>query len=436
MTAATAWRLARPRPGRGAIAAAVAITGALVLYVLHLLRATIEWNVNLSSYIEQRDLRLGVITAALLLSVPVLALALQALRMGSAERDRRTAALRLAGLTPLELRIVAGVEAGRAALVGGAWAGPAYIGLWFVAGVLPPDGARVADSPDVVDAFTWLALVPVLAVAGGLAGAFVQTRRPERARPGRASFAGLAVGSAIIAASLMVYAANGGIGLLFTAVPGLLVFAFACGPWLVLGSARLLERRPSAERLLAARRLRADPHSAGRVAGVLIVCGVAFSVEALLIYQALADPEIVDTDNFYAIGYSLAAAVMLAGCAVTVVTLLLGTADGLLAARRPLAALNVFGVDERTLLRVLTRQLLATAVPAVVLGALFGGATLIALISAVNPAAFPAAGFALLIGGAAALIVGTVLALVTVLAVRLLRPLVRAAIDPQNLRAA
>jgi hypothetical protein len=204
----------------------------------------------------------------------------------------------------------------------------------------------------------------------------------------------------------------------------------------VLGAARGLERRPSAERLLAARRLRAEPHGAGRVAGVLIVCGVAFSVEALLIYQALADPYSEDPDNFYVTGYSLAAKVMLAGCAVTVVTLLLGTADGLLAARRPLAALNVFGVDERTLLRVLTRQLLATAVPAVVLGALFGGATLIALISAVNPEALPAAGFALLIGGAAALIVGTVLALVTVLAVRLLRPLVRAAIDPRNLRAA
>src|SRR5918994_2030529 len=100
MTAATAWRLSRPRAGRGAIAAAVAITGALVLYVLHLLRATIEVSVNLSNYIQERELRIGVITAALLLTVPVLALALQALRMGSAERDRRAAALRLAGLTP------------------------------------------------------------------------------------------------------------------------------------------------------------------------------------------------------------------------------------------------------------------------------------------------------------------------------------------------
>ena len=56
--------------------------------------------------------------------------------------------------------------------------------------------------------------------------------------------------------------------------------------------------------------------------------------------------------SFYAAGYAFAAAAMLGGAAVAVLTLLIGTADSLLGARRPLAALAVFGVDERGLDKV------------------------------------------------------------------------------------
>lgn len=436
MTAGTAWRLAGPRAGRRVIAAAVAVTGALALYVLHLARATIQVEDGMASFVYEGGLRVGVMTGAVLLSVPVLALALQALRMGSVERDRRLAALRLAGLTPRELRVVSGIEAGRAAGAGAVFAGPAYLALYVLGGVLPSIGARVVAPPDAGDVVTWLLLIPTLAALAGAAGAIVAEYRPDP-RPGAASRVGLLAGGAGVVLSLNVYAVAGGDALLFTAIAGLVVFAFASGPWLVLGAARLLERRRGAESLLAARRLRADPRTTGRVAGVLIVCGVALSVEALLVYQAIVDPFVyVAGETFFIAGYSAAAAAMLCGAVVAIIALLLGTADSLLAARRPLAALTVFGVDERTLLRVLTRQLLATAVSAITLGALLGGATLIALVAVVSPDAFPAVGLALLLGAGVALAVGLVFALVTVLAVRLLRSLVRAAIDPQNLRAA
>lgn len=436
MTVATAWRLAGPRAGRRVIAAAVAVTGALALYVLHLVRATIYVEDGMASFVYESGLRVGVITAALLLSVPLLALALQALRMGSVARDRRLAALRLAGLTPQELRVVSGIEAGRAAAVGAALAGPVYLVLYLLAGALPPIGARVVAPPDAGDAVTWLLLIPALGALAGAAGAIVAEHRPDP-KPGTASRAGLLLGGAGVALSLIVYAVTAAQPLLFTAIAGLVVFAFACGPWLVLGAAHTLERRPGAESLLAARRLRADPRTTGRVASVLLICGVALSVEALLVYQAVADREVYVADElFFIAGYSAAAAAMLLGAAVAIVTLLLGTADSLLAARRPLAALTAFGVDERTLLRVLARQLLATAVSAITLGALLGGVTLIALVALVEPGAFPAVGFALLIGAAVALVVGVVFALVSLLAVRMLRPLMRAAIDPQQLRAA
>ncbi len=117
-------------------------------------------------------------------------------------------------------------------------------------------------------------------------------------------------------------------------------------------------------------------------------------------------------------------------------TLLLGIADGLLAARRPLAALGVFGLDERGLARVLVRQQLATAVPAVVLGALLGPTALLAVLTLTEPDWRIVNVYGLGAGAAAALVAGLALTLVALLAVRLLRPFVRAAIDPENLRAA
>ena len=71
-------------------------------------------------------------TAAFLLTVPVLALAAQALRVGSVARDRRMAALRLAGATPRDVRMIAAGEASFAALAGVAFAGPVYLLLWLL----------------------------------------------------------------------------------------------------------------------------------------------------------------------------------------------------------------------------------------------------------------------------------------------------------------
>ena len=80
--------------------------------------------------------------ATLLLTVPVFALAVQALRVGSVARDRRMASLRLAGATPSDVRVIAAAEAGGAALAGGLLAGPAYLLLWILAGVAAARRAR------------------------------------------------------------------------------------------------------------------------------------------------------------------------------------------------------------------------------------------------------------------------------------------------------
>ena len=157
MKAATAVRLATPTSGadRGRfalIAGATAAAGALLVAALHILRLPTfdpgspgEANADLANYVTEGGLRGGVVIATLLLTVPVFALAVQALRVGSVARDRRMASLRLAGATPGDVRRIAAAEAGGAALAGGLLAGPAYVLLWIVAGVAARPRARACS---------------------------------------------------------------------------------------------------------------------------------------------------------------------------------------------------------------------------------------------------------------------------------------------------
>ena len=163
------------------------------------------------------------------------------------------------------------------------------------------------------------------------------------------------------------------LALLLVMMVGLLLAAFAGGPRLVLACARVLAGRSGPEPMLASRRLRADPRSAGRVAGVLFVCGVALAIQGVLVVEQLATDGFNDDAGFYLTGYLMAALAVLVAAGVALLTLLVGAADGLLDARRPLAALAAQGVDEQLLVRVLARQLSTTAVPAAIAGALVGG---------------------------------------------------------------
>ena len=108
MTAATL-RLARPvsagdRARFLLIALSAASAGALLLAAVHTLRLPTgecrSIGPRLASYVTESGLRPGVVLAMFLLVVPVLALTVQALRVGSVARDRQMAALRLGGATP------------------------------------------------------------------------------------------------------------------------------------------------------------------------------------------------------------------------------------------------------------------------------------------------------------------------------------------------
>ena len=439
-----AWPASLPdRIRLGLVALSVAAAGALLIAAAKLPRIPVDATNGrtmiddpLASYVAEPGLRPGSILAAVLLCVPVLALALQALRVGSVARDRRLAALRLAGATPGDVRVVAVAEAGGAALAGGLLAGPAFLLLWVAVGVLPPSGLQLVPTPELLDLPVWLGVALLAGLAGAAAGAVVQgrvasgplgvRRRGREAGPGRGSLVALFAGFALLLAGFLLPAA-----FFVAVVPGALLVALAGGPRFVRFRGRRLTERGGARDLLAGRRLEADPGSPGRVAGVLLICGLALGLDAGLIAGVVAGADGLYDPSFYLTGTGLAGVAILVAAGVAVLTLLVGAADQLLDGRRPLASLAALGTDEAELARVLGRQLSAVAVPAVVLGVSAGGlAGTLGLSGLFDPAIVIAPTLLL-----AALAGGAVL-LVTRLAVRLLRPALRAAITPENLRVA
>ena len=164
MKPTTAILLARPAASseRGRIrliTAAAAVAAGLIVAAMRVSRMRVGFDsAELQLYGSDDWTRPTLLTAVALLTIPTLAFTVQALRAGSAARDRRMAALRLAGATPRDVRIVAGTEAGVAALVGGLLGGWVYAALWLVLGVLPPAELRVLPAPDTLDIGVWAAV--------------------------------------------------------------------------------------------------------------------------------------------------------------------------------------------------------------------------------------------------------------------------------------
>lgn len=217
---------------------------------------------------------------------------------------------------------------------------------------------------------------------------------------------------------------------MYALLVGVLLVAAASGPFVVMAAGRVLRARGGALWLLAGSRLAADVRSPGRVAGVLLVCGIALGIDAALTGAYLSEQNTYDT-GFYLTGFGLAALASGIAAAVAVATLVVGAADGLLDARRALSTLAAFGLDAPALTRVLRLQLAAVAVPSIALGTLVGGGAMTGVPlhdGTVSRSALLVVLVASL-GGAVALAAAWLTAWA-------LGGHVRAAIDPDNLRVA
>ena len=116
------------------------------------------------------------IAALLLLALPVLALAGQCIRLGAPARDRRLAAIRLAGATPRQAVLIAVAETVAAGLLGSVRRLrrlPAAAGAAATGRNAEGESGAADRRPAVTGGASWsiILLVPVLAGAGRRAAA-------------------------------------------------------------------------------------------------------------------------------------------------------------------------------------------------------------------------------------------------------------------------
>ncbi|MEV0721814.1 FtsX-like permease family protein [Micromonospora purpureochromogenes] len=348
-----------------------------------------------NALLREPGLRGGTAIALLLLTVPVLALAGQCARLGAPARDRRLAALRLAGATPGQVTRLAVLETALASLLG-TLLGLAVllVGRWLLDA--PDARGRLALPTDVLPATAVIvAVVLGLPLAAALVGAVLLRRvtatpfgvvrkvRRERA-PG--PWAGL-----LIVAGLAAFAAldpvldwyqdqhrepplllppllllGGGLAALTGVVVGT--------GWLSYTSGRLLHRyarRPAA--LLASRRLTSDPWAGSRtfaalLAAVIVGAGAAgmrASFEAHAEVERLTGQDGGSSDGFYLRTVDLVDLAVGVAMAIAAGGLIVALVEGIVARRRAYAALVATGVPRGTLARSIAWQALAPAVPVV-----------------------------------------------------------------------
>ena len=365
------------------------------------------WNEQYASaLLREPGLRPGVVFTLLLLAVPVLFLAGQSIRFGSPARDRRLAAMRLAGATPGQAVLVAAAETAAAALLGSVVGTGVFLLLHVLldrrtAGgmlLLPTD---VLPSPW---AFTGvLVLVPLLA---GLIGAFLLRRviitplgvvrrirsRSPRLWPGVLILVGVFAPLVIRGLGEFLSRVGGRTGrdlILAVAFVGVLlaVVGVVVGTgWIAYTTGRLLHRfgrRPAA--LLAGRRLMADPWSGSRtmsalLAALVVGAGVigyrtfmvtqfAAEREAWALRGETDDPQSVD---FYLNSVDLVRVAVVVGMLVAAAGIMVALAESIVARRRTHAGLVAAGVPRRVLGASIAWQTLTPLVPAVVVALTVG----------------------------------------------------------------
>lgn len=243
-------------------------------------------------------LRLAVPVGLAALMFPLLALVVNAVRWGSQERDRRLAALRLSGMSAMQVRLLTAVEVGMAAAVGSIGGGLIFLALAAASAArLPGEGAFVADVlPPIPAAAVIIVGLPVLATAIAVialrrvvVNPMGVVRRSAAVRSGRWRLLPLLVG--LLTACWLIAADQTGSAAavpLFVAALLIMIGLLVSAPTLCLGVAGLMlrmERSPAV--LLVARRAQASAATAARVVGVVTL--LVFASGWFLAVLPLAD---------------------------------------------------------------------------------------------------------------------------------------------------
>lgn len=245
---------------------------------------------------DTSDVLLDVLSGVgvVVVAIPSMVLVASAARLTAARRERRLAALRLAGATPGQVIGVVTAETAVAAVVG------TVAGLllsWPLRhlGAMVPWGGGTWLVSDFTPSVATIALVgvsiPVLVVLAAVLGLRRVVHAPlgaamsvTRKRPGAWRLLSLVAAAAFFLFGLATAKQTQGLGVLLASLAVVLLSASIVGPWLTgaLGSLfASLWRKPSM--LLAGRRLRSDPKAAYRsVSGIVLAVFVGSMALTLL----------------------------------------------------------------------------------------------------------------------------------------------------------
>ncbi|MGW0836742.1 ABC transporter permease [Streptomyces prunicolor] len=319
-----------------------------------------------------------------LLLIPVLGFLGQCARIGAVHRDRRLAALRLAGSGPWQVRRIAALESGLACLAGAVVATAAVVPL------LPP---TATDWAGVV-----LVAVSVPVLGAGVSAVALRRvvvdplGRVRRVRPMRGP--GRLFGTttrllAVMAAAIALTPVFGSpvsfdLGPVTVLVLAVLISLIAI--WLSGASSRQLGEgfaagtsRPAL--LIAAERMREDPWSTARTHAALLlvtVVGSGFAGVRQILLAGLEDMRregrLGTRMSYYTTGIDLTAAAILVAFALVLTALAVGTAESLAVRRRGLAAQAAAGVPHAVLARALLLETALPLFPAIAVAGLGGTA--------------------------------------------------------------
>lgn len=394
-----------------ALAAVVLLAAAAVVAVPELGSShdgSDAWNKQYSSpLIVEPGLRPGVVITLLLLALPVLFLAGQSIRFGSPARDRRLAALRLAGATPGQAVLVAATETAGAALLGSAIGTGIFLLLRLVLDRRDAHGLLPLPTDVLPSAAAFalvLLLVPVLA---GLIGAVLLRRviitplgvvrrtrsKSPRLWPGVLIIIGVFAPFVIRPLGEFLVHVGGWINsdiviaVAFVVVLIAIVGVVVGTGWIGYTAGRVLHRfgrRPAT--LLAGRQLMADPWNGSRTLSALLAALVVgagvLGYRAYMVTQFAVAEEasrlggagegIAQGSDFYLNSVDLVRIAVVAGLVVAAAGIMVALAEGIVSRRRTYAALVAAGVPRRVLGESLAWQTLAPLVPAIVVALTVG----------------------------------------------------------------
>ncbi|MFJ9055325.1 ABC transporter permease [Streptomyces sp. NPDC102409] len=371
-----AWILARGSERREWWRLSLTLLGALLATAFALAAVTVAavpGQVSIPSahgLLDQPGQRAGVVLTLVLLLVPVVGFLGQCARIGAVHRHRRTAGMRLAGATPLQVRRIAAVESALACLAGSAVGFGAFVLLLAVQGHTPPPAAWAGFAGVVLAVPVVAAAVSVLVLRRVVASPLGHLRRtgPDRGRRAALGFLLAAVLIATGAVLLLLPADTGGtpFGLMVLALVSLTGAGaiWAAGASAAYTGRRLTLRAKSPAVLIAASRLAHDPWAAARTHGALLlvtVVGVGFvGVRGVLLAELQRPGHPPEGMAFYTTGIDLAGSAVLTALAISLCGLAVGAAESLATRRRGLAAQAAAGVPYRVLAAA---ALLETAIP-------------------------------------------------------------------------